>query len=210
MVGAKVTLTNPYTNFHRTQDSSENGSYLFTALPPGVYRLEAEASGFKKLMINEVQALVDSVTSVDLQLELGEITLTVTVTAEGAETLINTEDATIGHNFVSQQITQLPLESRNVVELLSLQPGVTPAGYVNGSRADQANVTLDGVDVNEQQSGLDIVEGLAFDRDVAFASVLRATPDSLQEFRVTVSNPNATQGRSSGGQVSANHQEWHE
>ena len=63
-------------------------------------------------------------------------------------------------------------------------------------------MTLDGVDVNEQQTGLDIIEGLAFDRDVAFASVLRSTPDSLQEFRVTVSNPNATQGRSSGGQVS--------
>src|SRR5262249_1034378 len=138
----------------------------------------------------------------DLHLEIGEITLSVTVTAEETKTQVNTQDTTIDHNFVGQQITQLPLESRNVVELLSLQPDVTPAGYVNGSRADQANITLDGVDVNEQQTGLDIVQDLAFDRDVAFSSVLRATPDSLQEFRVTVSNPNATQGRSSGGQVS--------
>src|SRR5262245_34535154 len=63
-------------------------------------------------------------------------------------------------------------------------------GYVNGARSDQSNVTLDGVDVNEIQGGL------------AFFSVLRSTPDSLQEFRVTTTNPNADQGRSSGAQVS--------
>ena len=199
---ATVSLINAERNFLRTQKSNESGGYLFTAVPPGVYRIQVEAPGFKKLSIEEVRALVDTPSVVDLQLELGEFSLSITVTAEGAEGRINTQDATIGHNFEGQQITQLPLESRNVVELLSLQPGVTPSGYVNGSRADQANVTLDGVDVNEQQTGLDIIEGLAFDRDVAFASVLRSTPDSLQEFRVTVSNPNATQGRSSGGQVS--------
>ena len=77
-----------------------------------------------------------------------------------------------------------------------MQPGVTRSGYVNGGRADQANVTLDGVDVNEQQRGLDIVS------DEAFASVLRSTPDSLQEFRVTTTNANADAGRSSGAQVS--------
>ena len=73
--------------------------------------------------------------------------------ASSGDILINAQDASIGNNFVSQQIQQLPLESRNVVQLLSLQPGVTPDGYVTGSRADQANVTLDGVDVNEQQTG---------------------------------------------------------
>jgi hypothetical protein len=202
VTGAVVSLTNAERNFLRTQKSNASGSYLFTAVPPGVYRVQAEATGFKKLSIEEVRALVDTPSIVDLQLEIGEFSQSITVTASGAEALANMQDATIGHNFGGKQITQLPLESRNVVELLSLQPGVTPAGYVNGSRADQANVTLDGVDVNEQQTGLDIIEGLAFDRNVAFASVLRATPDSLQEFRVTVSNPNATQGRSSGGQVS--------
>ena len=55
--------------------------------------------------------------------------------------------------FDSRRISELPLNARNVVGLLSLQPGVTQSGYVNGGRADQANVTLDGVDVNEQQRG---------------------------------------------------------
>ncbi|HET9714282.1 MAG TPA: hypothetical protein VFP64_20510, partial [Pyrinomonadaceae bacterium] len=95
----------------------------------------------------------------------------------------------------------------NVVGLLSLQPGVTRSGYVNGGRSDQANITLDGVDVNEQQDGLDVVT------DEAFASVLRVTRDSLQEFRVTTTNPNAEQGRSSGAQVSlvtrSGSNDWH-
>ena len=184
VVGATVTLKNSERSLVRTQNSNEKGNYLFNTLPPGVYRVEVEAPGFKKLIVDEVRALVDQPTELNLTLEIGEITLSITVTAEGGENRINTQDATIGNNFDTTQISQMPLESRNVVALLSVQPGVTPDGYVSGSRADQANVTLDGVDVNEQQSGMDVVQDLAFKKDVAFASVLRVTPDSVQEFRV--------------------------
>ena len=67
--------------------------------------------------------------------------------------MINTQDATLGNNFESLQITQLPLESRNIVDLLTLQPGSTREGYVTGARADQSNITLDGVDINNAQTG---------------------------------------------------------
>jgi hypothetical protein len=200
VTGATVSLTSAERNFFRTQKSNASGGYLFTAVPPGIYRIQTEATGFKTLTIEGVRALVDTPSSVDLQLEIGEISLSVSTTAE--EPFINRQDATVGLNFQASQISQLPLESRNVVALLSVQPGVTPDGYVTGSRADQANVTLDGVDVNEQQTGLDVVQNLAFNKTEAFATVLRATPDSVQEFRVTVTNPHASQGRSSGGQVS--------
>jgi hypothetical protein len=196
MIAATVTLTSLDTNVVRTQVTNEEGNFVFDLIPPGTYKLEAEASGFKKVVINEVRALVDKPTNLALQLEVGQITESVTISAGTAEVLLNTQDATIGNNFVSKQIVQLPLESRNVVALLSLQPGVTADGYVTGSRSDQANVTLDGVDVNEQQTGLDNNTG------EAFASVLRVTPDSIEEFRVTTTNANASQGRSSGAQVS--------
>jgi hypothetical protein len=196
MVAATVTLTSTETNVVRTVVTNESGNFVFDLIPPGTYKLEAEASGFKKVVINEVRALVDKPTNLELNLEIGQITESVTVSAATAEVLLNTQDATIGNNFVSKQIVQLPLESRNVVALLSLQPGVTADGYVTGSRSDQANVTLDGVDVNEQQTGLDNASG------EAFASVLRVTPDSIEEFRVTTTNANASQGRSSGAQVS--------
>jgi hypothetical protein len=147
------------------------------------------------MSVRNVEALVDTSIDVNVQLEVGALTETVTVTS-GAEAPLNTTDATIGNTFDRRHIVDLPLNANNVVGLLSLQPGVTRTGYVNGGRADQANVTLDGVDVNEQQRGLDVVT------DEAFSSVLRVTRDSLQEFRVTTTNPNADQGRSSGAQVS--------
>jgi len=194
--GATVTLTDTEKNFTRTQTSASNGTYTFTAVPPGNYRIDVESSGFKKGVLSDVKALVDTPTELDVHLEVGNVTESVTVSAAGGEALLNTTDATIGNTFESKRIVDLPLNARNVVGLLSLQPGVTQAGYVNGGRADQSNITLDGVDVNEQQNGLDIKTG------EAFAAVLRSTPDSLQEFRVTTTNGNADQGRSSGAQVS--------
>jgi hypothetical protein len=206
VAGANVTLANSERNFSRSQTTNTDGAYLFKPVPPGSYRLEVESKGFKKSLIATVQARVDSPADVNVQLELGTVSETVNIASAG-DAPINTTDATIGNTFDSKRISELPLNARNVVSLLSLQPGVTQGGYVNGGRADQANVTLDGVDVNEQQRGLDAVTG------GAFSSVLRVTPDSVQEFRVTTTNPNADQGRSSGAQVSlvtkSGSNDWH-
>lgn len=190
LAGATVTLINTQTNAARTQSTGENGSYIFTSVLPGTYRLTVEATGFKKGEVSNVRALVDSPVDVNVVLSVGETTEIIQVTATNTEVLINTQDASLGNNFVAQQITQLPLESRNVAGLLSLQPGVAPDGSVTGSRSDQANITLDGVDVNDQIGGF------------AFQPVLRVTADSVTEFRVTTTNPNASQGRSAGAQVS--------
>src|SRR6266550_472619 len=207
VAGATVTLASPERNFSRTQTTNTEGGYLFKPIPPGTYRLEVEMKGFKKALIGSLQAQVDTPSDVDVQLEVGSVAETVNITSADAEAPINTTDATIGNTFDSRRISELPLNARNVVGLLSLQPGVTQNGYVNGGRADQANVTLDGVDVNEQQRGLDVVTGNAF------SSVLRVTPDSVQELRVTTTNPNPDQGRSSGAQVSlvtkSGSNDWH-
>src|SRR6266850_8039633 len=206
IAGANVTLANAERNFSRSQTTGTDGGYLFKPVPPGTYRLEIESKGFKKSVVATVQAQVDTASDVNVQLEVGSVSETVTITSAG-EAPINTTDATIGNTFDSRRISELPLNARNVVGLLSLQPGVTQSGYVNGGRSDQANVTLDGVDVNEQQRGLDVVTGNAF------ASVLRVTPDSVQEFRVVTTNANAEQGRSSGAQVSlvtkSGSNDWH-
>jgi hypothetical protein len=206
VAGANVTLANPERNFSRTQTTNTDGAYLFKPIPPGSYHLEVESKGFKKALITTVQAQVDTPTDVNVQLEVGNVSETVNIASAG-EAPINTTDATIGNTFDSKRISELPLNARNVVSLLSLQPGVTQSGYVNGGRADQANVTLDGVDVNEQQRGLDVVT------NGAFSSVLRVTPDSVQEFRVVTTNPNADQGRSSGAQVAlvtkSGSNDWH-
>ncbi|HTH36562.1 MAG TPA: carboxypeptidase-like regulatory domain-containing protein, partial [Pyrinomonadaceae bacterium] len=174
----------------RTAVTNDNGVYQFPSVQTGSYTLEIESAGFKKSSVSSFQALVDNVAKIDVALEVGAVTETVNVNAGGLESIVNTGDASLGNNFVSQQILQLPLNGRNVTNLLSLQPGVTPDGSVNGGRSDQANLTLDGVDVNNQQEG------------TAFSPVIRINPDSVDEFRVTTSNPDASKGRSSGAQVS--------
>jgi hypothetical protein len=188
IAGATITVTNVATGATRATTTSKDGAYQIPQLAPGAYKVRAEASGFKAIITQDVQLLVSTPLTFNINFkEVGAVNETVTVT--GGESILNTSDATIGNTFNERQIKELPLLSRNVVGLLSLQPGVTAAGNVNGGRTDTANVTLDGVDVNEQQGGQ------------AFFSVLRMTPDSLQEFRVTTTNPNANVGRSSGAQI---------
>ncbi len=209
-VGATVTLTNPEKNFTRTQITNEDGSYSFSAIPPDTYVIAVNATGFKKVVLNDVKALIAKPTEANVQLEVGNVAETVTVTAGGSESLINTQDATLGNNFESRQITQLPLEARDVTSLLTLQPGTTREGYVSGSRSDQGNVTLDGVDINEAQtnqagrprggSGSDAIGG--FSEQPSAGTVLRLNGEAIAEFRVTTSNPNAALGRSSGAQIS--------
>jgi hypothetical protein len=126
----------------------------------------------------------------------------VKIEVTGEAPLVNTEDASLGNAFTERQLIKLPSEGRDPAAILSLQPGVTfiggnaidqtndsRGGSVSGARSDQTNITLDGLDDNEQLQGN------------AFQGALRATLDSIQEFRVTTSNGNADEGRSSGGQV---------
>ena len=169
-------------------------------LQPGRYTVEVSADGFQTQRREALDLLVSTTTNVDIALGVQTAKQQVVVTAETAPP-VNTSDATLGNAFGESQVSNLPIEGRNVVELLSLQPGVTflgkignddgdsRSGAVNGARSDQSNVTLDGVDVNDQNKGY------------AFNSVLRMTQDSVEEFRVTTSNPNADAGRGSGAQV---------
>jgi hypothetical protein len=208
--GATVTLTNPAKNFSRTQTTNESGSYSFNSIPPDTYVIEVTATGFKKTVVNEVQALVAKPTDANIQLEIGSVSEAVTVTSGGVESLVNTQDASLGNNFESRQITQLPLEARNINSLLTLQTATTREGYVAGSRSDQSNVTLDGVDINEAQTnqvgtargGASADSMQAFSEQPDAGTVLRLNGEAIEEFRVTTTNPNAAMGRSSGAQIS--------
>lgn len=209
--GAEITLTNPASGNVRTATSTDSGSYNFDLIAPGDYRLEISAKGFKKQTVENVRALIGKASEATVQLEVGSNTEIVEVQAAAAGFLINTQDASLGNNFVSEQITQLPLEAKNVIDLLSLQPGSTREGYVNGARADQSNVTLDGVDINNSETAnaevprttnLLVIGALDNDRgNITTGPVLRLNSEALEEFRVTTANGNANQGHSAGSQV---------
>ncbi len=200
VVGAAVKVVNGEQGVERQVSSGENGEYQFLSLPPGTYTVTVEMAGFRKFEQRNTQLLVNNPTSLNITLEVGSDTQTVEVSAQ-AQTL-NTTDASLGVAFNENQIKELPLEGRNVPDLLTLQAGVvyignnpnidtmndTRSGAVNGARSDQSNVTLDGVAVNNRNGN-------------AFTSVLPVTLDSVQEFRVTTSNYNADQGGTGGAQV---------
>ncbi len=188
--GATVTLSNTERGFSRTATTNENGRFSFPTIQPDVYRLEVERNGFKKFEQNEIRAVVDTLTEISVVLEVGNINETVTVKSDSIGNLRNTQDASVGNPFNSTQVTQLPTEARDVINLLTLQPGVTRFGYVAGGRSDQANISLDGVDVNDP-----IFNSI-------FSPNLRLNAEAIEEFRVTTVNVNASQGRSSGAQIS--------
>jgi hypothetical protein len=216
VAGASVTLTNTGTNTSRTTTSNDVGKYSFEFVQPGDYRVEVEAKGFKKSVLNDVHALVAQSTAADVKLELGQVTETVTVSANAADQLINRDDATLGNTFVPKQITELPTNARSVPALLTLQPATTRDGEVAGSRSDQANVTLDGVDINETQTnsvGASVQDDPIASNLPNNNTVLRLNSEAIQEFRVTTTNPNANQGHSGGAQISlvtrSGTNDWH-
>jgi len=183
-----VSLTNVDTGTARQILSGPDGTYGFLQMPPGNYKIEAKLPGFS-VFARDVRLQVDTPGTLNILLEIGQVSSTVSVTAEAP--LINTQTAAMGTPFTETQIRQLPLQTRNIVDLLGLQPGVSSSGNVVGAKANQNNVTLDGVDVNDSQAA-----------GGAFNSVLAIPLDSVQEFRTTIAGQGADQGRSSGGQVS--------
>ena len=128
VAGATVTLTNAATNFSRTTTTTTEGLFSFEQVPAGDYRVEVTATGFKKAVVTDFHALVSKVTPADITLEIGNVSETVTVSSGAAENLIIRDDGTLGNNFVNQQITQLPLEARIPLALLTLQLAVTREG----------------------------------------------------------------------------------
>jgi carboxypeptidase family protein len=204
IVGANVVLANAESKTERTATTGGQGEYQFLFIPPGTYTLMVKATGFRGYEQKGLALLVNTPATANVQLKVGAAAEVVTVTSEIPA--IDLVDASLGNSFDERQVRQIPLEGRNVPDLLSLQAGVTYTGRnidddpslkdqdtrngaVNGARSDQSNITLDGVDVNDQSNGY------------AFNSVLPITQDSVQEFRVTTTNYGADQGQGSGAQV---------
>jgi hypothetical protein len=184
---AVITATNQTTSSVRRGISDSKGEYVFAQMPPGPYKVEATNPGFREYA-TVVTLQTDTPATLNIKMEVGKVTEVVNV--EGQAAVVNTENATVGNPFTETQIKEIPMQVRNVVSLLGVQPGVASSGQVSGARPDQNNVLLDGADVNDNQGSN------------GFNSVLPIPLDSVQEFRTTVTGFTADEGHSSGGQVS--------
>ncbi len=199
--GAVIQLEAKATGQHLTATASASGEYTLEQIAPATYTITVTAAGFGA-QTKLAQLLVNQPAKIDFSLSLQANTEVVDVSASAQS--LNTTDASLGDAKNNEYIQALPSETRNPADLVSLEPGVfflpTPvqsapeqdsrSGTVNGERSDQGNITLDGVDDNDQVRGL------------AFFPVLRETQDSIEEFRTTTGNANADAGRSSGAQIS--------
>ena len=186
MPNAALTLTNTSTNAVRNTDSSSDGFYTFPSVPPGVYNLKAEHPGFKTVSSTNVGIQVQQTVRLDLTLQVGEVNQTIEVSA--AADLLQSENATVGTVVETKSITELPLNGREYLNLVTLSPNVSnfapPSGQTQsrqgGDRANQSisaggnrivfdYFTLDGV-VNTDPN---------FNTYIVLPSI-----DALQEFKV--------------------------
>ncbi len=188
--GASVTLQNASIGFSASMKTNAGGVYEFLNVPPAPgFSLVFTQIGFAGLTIDKITLNVGAKATRNAQLKVGGSTESVEVTASTTETL-NTTDATVASNIDGDRIQDLPnIFVNNATTYLTLAPGVTPGGAVAGTRSDQTNMTLDGLDVNDQRGGF------------AMEPTVNAPLDSIQELTVTTTGSDATFGHSSGGQL---------
>lgn len=194
--GAAITLSNESTGITYTQKTTASGVYSFPSIPVGPYTIKVEMQGFRAVRKSGNVLVVGTPLEANIVLEIGDTADVVTV--EATSDALQTSDATVGNVVTKEEITEMPLNGRNPLALLVLEPGVVQlsagsAGtgiHVNGSRDMSSNTTIDGIDANESS-----VSNPA-------NNVYRLNPDNVQEYKVTTSNATAESGRNSGASVS--------
>ncbi|MFN7939472.1 MAG: TonB-dependent receptor [Bryobacteraceae bacterium] len=200
---AAISIVNIDTGFSRDLTTNAQGEYDAPLIPLGNYRITAKAKGFRSVERSGINLQVDQKARVDFTLAVGEVAETVTVTE--APPAVKADSSEFGDVLQKRQVQELPLNGRNYVQLVHLQPGVTtgqqggniegagafvPRGTgsfnANGQRGQNNNFLVDGIDNNESWIN---------------STILQPSVEATQEFKVYVANAPAEFGRSSGGIV---------
>jgi hypothetical protein len=204
---AAIALTNLDTGETRNAKTGAAGNYTFVNILPARYKVEAEKAGFKKFVRQPIVVEIESGLRVDIALEVGELTQTVEVSAEAA--LLQPETSSLGQVVETRSVTDLPLNGRNPLALVSLTAGVVPQGQpsagnssmgnpvganpfaagdfqIGGGQAGQSQILIDGVPTNG-----------------AYLNVVTVIPtqDAIQEFKVQTNNLGPEYGRFAGGVI---------
>src|SRR6266576_1393474 len=199
VAGAKVTLSSGV-RADLTKETIADGSVVFPLVTPGTYKVTVEAPNFSRTVLSNVDVAVTAVTNLSVKLEIGQVSTEVQVAADVAET-VNTTNATLGDVLTGDVLHNLPLATRNFTFLLALNagtsaplPNATQAGrgqaivYVDGQRGTNNNLVINGTDANNLGNN-------------NLGNVPIPSPDSLEELRVQTSLYDASQGKTSGGNI---------
>src|SRR6202166_196966 len=205
IANAKVTVNNPATDLNLSTTTNSSGNYTVKEVPPGVYKLTVEAPGFKTVSNAGVTANAGTIAHVDFKLLIGKASEVVEVTGEAAA--VNTEDSRLSTTVSSTQINNLPLNGRNVFDLMQMSSGavnVMGTDFENGH-----NTVVNGL--REDFNGF-LINGIS-NKGLSGGAVNTPIEDSVEEFQQLQLNMSAQYGNSAGGTVNlvtkAGTNAWH-
>ena len=200
--GAEAVVVNRATGEERRTKTTDNGNYAVALLPPGLYQVSIAASGFKKVIFDNVTVAITETSRIDADLIFGSV-IDASVTIRETPNVTQVDGPRLGRIVDSRAVSELPLATRNFTQILGLSPGAdigladnTGVGRnsqnisVNGARRTQNNFQINGVDANTIGTN-----------SALFIAV--PAPEAVEEFKVQTSLYDATFGRSSGGNVQA-------
>ncbi|MGH9477182.1 MAG: carboxypeptidase regulatory-like domain-containing protein [Terriglobales bacterium] len=189
--GAKITLANPATGAVYSAQSGAHGGYTLPSVTPGTYLMTVNAAGFKAYKLGSLAVTVNKASLLNVRMQVGTASQEVTVTADSLQ--LQTASAAVGNTITSQSLMLLPTLHRDATELMNYQPATVASGpqtSVAGAVDDQNTITLDGIDITAMDPS-----------NVDNTTDIPVPVNSVQEFRVGVSNNNTSMDTGSGGQV---------
>ncbi len=202
LAGVKVTVTEVNTSLTRTASTNAQGEYIFTVLPVGTYRLDAEITGFSRRSIKNIELRVDQTVDLEVSLEVGDLDNTVEVTSTSQQ--LEAHLPTLKTVIDQKRVAELPLEGRNILKLTLLVPGVQPAtgAFINQeyTAPNQVFVSSSGGRGNTIVYNLDGV-----DNSDTYTNVANSypNPDAIETVTIETNNYTAEHGRRGGGVVNA-------
>ncbi len=204
IAAATVTATNIETGLVRTTTTDKSGNYRIPGLAPGSYEVRVEQAGFKTAVRKGITLLVNQQAVVDVVMDVGDVQETVIVS--GATPMIETTTSHMSNVVTEEVLTELPLNGRDLFQLVMLQTGVIPTtnagpsvwaeggitkAAVQGARPTMNNVTMDGGDVNDP----------GFNNPPGGTSGAQLGVEAVKEFRVLLNNFSAEYGRNGGANI---------
>ena len=200
--GAKVTVANLATGDTRIVQTGSSGDFVVNLLPPGQYTVTVEAPAFKKSVANLTLVAGDRARA-DAQLQVGEVTQTVEVTAQAPA--LQTDSSTLRDTVSAQAVQDLPLNGRNFVTLVLTTAGATmgPSNSIlSGTRPDERRQTAN-FSANGQNETFNnhLVDGMDNNEREQFTILFRPSIDSIEEVKVDTNNYPAEVGRAGGAVV---------
>lgn len=201
--GVSVTVTSISTGQSRVATTQSNGTYLVPLLPPGDYKVETAAKGFKAVLIPDIFIHVTETATVDIRLQVGAVSEVVSV--EDVGELVQTNSSALGNVTDQRTLESVPLVTRNYMQILGLSPGVS-AEIGDASSIGRGNVGLEystaGNIVNDnnfQMNGSEVNDLMG--SGALSGGIPVPNPDSIQEFKVQTGQYDASYGRNAGANV---------